>query len=127
MREERGLGEREAWAVAAAMPSSLTSMPKTVAPILARDSERRPPPQPTSRIFKPWRGLVRDGSLLKWLHKVDLMNWQRVGCIWWSGRNGPLGSHQSSASLANFSDSAWLTVDADADASFIALDAARKL
>lgn len=127
MREERGLGEREAWAVAAAMPSSLTSMPKTVAPILASDSERRPPPQPTSRILKPSRGLERDGSLLKWLHKVDLMNWHRVGCIWWSGRNGPLGSHQWSASLANFSDSAWLTVDADADAILIALDAARKL
>ena len=52
---------------------STESIPVTVAPIRAKDSERIPPPQPTAINLSPSKGLADNGSLLKWSHCVERM------------------------------------------------------
>mmetsp|Transcript_5559 Transcript_5559/g.15514 ORF Transcript_5559/g.15514 Transcript_5559/m.15514 type:complete len:147 (+) Transcript_5559:1025-1465(+) len=81
---------------------SVASTAVTEAPILARDSERSPPPQPTSIKRNPASGSGSEGSNLKCSQRDLRMKEQRTGFMECNIEKGPSGRHHSAAMAANF-------------------------
>ena len=70
----------------------LVSMPVTLAPNLARDSQRIPPPQPISRTLFPFRGL----KLLSFKEgKCSVMKFTLILFNLCNGLKGPFKFHHS--------------------------------